>query len=82
MIYYAASSLIDWEITARALSLLLQPLNFVVSSLFLNNREMRARACRCSDPLLSGAINKKIISTGISSEELKSNPLTSVDTKT
>ena len=60
----------------------MHPLNFVVSSLFLSNREIRAKACKCSEPLLSGATNKKIISTGRSSEELKSNPLTNVDTKT
>ena len=60
----------------------MQPLNFVVSSLFLSNLEIRAKACKCSEPLLSGAINKKIISTGRSSVELKSNPLTNVDTKT
>ena len=60
----------------------MQPLNFVVSSLFLSNLEIRAKACRCSEPFLSGAINKKIISTGKSSVELKSNPLTNVDTNT
>ena len=43
---------------------------------------MRAKACKCSEPLLSGAINKKIISTGRSSVELKSNPFTNVDTNT
>ena len=50
----------------------LQPLNLVVSSLFLSNLETKARACKCLDPLLSGANSKNIISTGWSSLALKS----------
>ena len=41
----------DCEITARAASVLLQPLSLVVRSLFLSNLEMKAKACKCSDPL-------------------------------
>ena len=51
----------DCEITARAASVLLQPLSLVVSSLFLSNLDIRAKACKCSEPSLFGAINKKII---------------------